>query len=220
MKDLFSKRQKRARGEASDVYQYKEIPRALRVQIVHIWQDVLGDPSDFHYSGARDAYKYLQDTLCREYGVFQLQERAHNPLEAVVNFFLQTEDVDQAIDVVELSFSYIERVGRQLPHNRYGVKLLPHEGIAELNARFREHGVGYQYESGQMVKVSSQLIHADIVQPALRFLEARMYRGANQEFLSAHSHYRAGETEGMPRGLSKGTREHNQGNLRQAEVGI
>jgi len=191
--DLFSKRQKRARGEALDVYQYKEIPDSLRVQIVHIWQDVLGDRTAFHYSGARDAYQYLHDALCREYGVFQLQERARDPFEAVANLFLQTDDAEKVIDIVELSFSYIDRVARHLPHNHYGVKLSPHEGIAELNARFREHGVGYQYESRQMIRVNSQLVHAEVVQPALRFLEAKMYRGANQEFLSAHSHYRAGK---------------------------
>ena len=44
--DLFSKRQKKLRGEAPDVYSYDEIPNALRVQIVHIWQDVLGNNQD------------------------------------------------------------------------------------------------------------------------------------------------------------------------------
>ena len=39
--DLFSKRQKRLRGEAPDVYTYDEIPEPLRVQIVHIFRDIL-----------------------------------------------------------------------------------------------------------------------------------------------------------------------------------
>ncbi len=45
MKDyeLFSKRQKRLRGEVPDVYQYETIPQELRVQVVHIWRDVLGE---------------------------------------------------------------------------------------------------------------------------------------------------------------------------------
>jgi len=176
-----------------DVYQYDEIPQSLRVQIVHIWQDVLGDRTAYHYSGARDAYRFFHDALCREYGVFQLQEHAHDPFEAVANFLLKTEEIDKVIDIVELSFSYIDDVASKLPHNHYGTKLSPDKGIAELNARFREHGVGYQYESGQMIRVDSQLIHCEIVQPAFRFLAAKMYRGANQEFLSAHSHYRSGK---------------------------
>jgi hypothetical protein len=40
--DLYSKRQKKLRGEVPDVYTYDEIPEPLRVQILHIWQDTLG----------------------------------------------------------------------------------------------------------------------------------------------------------------------------------
>jgi len=40
--DLFSKRQKRLRGEVPDVYTYDSLPRTLRNQIVHIWNDSLG----------------------------------------------------------------------------------------------------------------------------------------------------------------------------------
>ena len=41
--DLFSKRQKRLRGEVPDVYQYDDIPSPLRVQIAYIIKDALGD---------------------------------------------------------------------------------------------------------------------------------------------------------------------------------
>ena len=40
--DLYHKRQKRLRGEFPDVYQYEEFPQSLKVQIVHIWEDSLG----------------------------------------------------------------------------------------------------------------------------------------------------------------------------------
>lgn len=62
--------------------------------------------------------------------------------------------------------------------------------IDELNYRFREHGVGYQYESGKIIRVDSQLIHSEVVQPAMSMLSDPMYEGANAEFLSAHEHYR------------------------------
>ncbi len=41
--DIFSKRQKILRGEVPDVYQYDSIPEPLRVQIIHIMTDGLGD---------------------------------------------------------------------------------------------------------------------------------------------------------------------------------
>ena len=40
--DIFSKREKRARGEVPDVYVYDRLPKHLRVQIVLIIRDVFG----------------------------------------------------------------------------------------------------------------------------------------------------------------------------------
>jgi hypothetical protein len=42
--DLYSKRQKKLRGEVPDVYVYDDLPRKLRNQIVHIWLETLGKP--------------------------------------------------------------------------------------------------------------------------------------------------------------------------------
>ena len=41
--DLFSKRQKKLRGEVPDIFSYDDIPQTLRVQIVHIIKDVIGE---------------------------------------------------------------------------------------------------------------------------------------------------------------------------------
>ena len=68
--DLFSKRQKRLRGEVSDIYTYDNIPQNLRVQIVHILKDAIG--SDLYGTQAADGYEYFNETLCREYGIFKL----------------------------------------------------------------------------------------------------------------------------------------------------
>ena len=70
-------------------------------------------------------------------------------------------------------------------------KLSPDDAIAELNGRFQEHGVGYQFESGKIIHVDSKFVHAEIVKPVLQVLrDNKMYKGANEEFLSAHEHYR------------------------------
>ena len=45
--DLFHKRQKRLRGEYPDVYQYDELPDKLKIQIVHLWKETIGED----YSG-------------------------------------------------------------------------------------------------------------------------------------------------------------------------
>ena len=34
----------------------------------------------------------------------------------------------------------------------------PGDAVIELNERFREHGVGYQFESEEIIRIDSQLI--------------------------------------------------------------
>lgn len=69
------------------------------------------------------------------------------------------------------------------------------DAIRELNHRFQEHGVGYRFENGRIVRVNSQLIHSEVVKPALTLLGQKQYAGAQEEFLRAHEHYRAGRAK-------------------------
>ena len=187
--DIFSKRQKQLRGEVPDVYQYETIPIKLRVQVVHILNDAFGAPDytfgDWNYA---DAYNFIYTTLCREYGSFDLDDDTNDSNHSVINFFLKTEETEKAIDVIELSFQCMNPIVYG-----YNVNISPAEAIDELNYRFREHRVGYQYESDQIIRVDSQFIHSEVVKPALKVLFDPMYEGANAEFLSAHKHNRAGE---------------------------
>ena len=66
------------------------------------------------------------------------------------------------------------------------------DAIAELNHRFREHGIGYQYQGGQIIAVNSQYLHSEVVEPAISLLHDANFEGALQEFMAAHEHYRKG----------------------------
>jgi hypothetical protein len=55
--------------------------------------------------------------------------------------------------------------------------------------------VGYQFVDGEIIRVDSEIIHAEVVKPALSLLRAREYSGAQAEFLKAHEHYRHGNTK-------------------------
>ncbi|MDJ0736115.1 MAG: hypothetical protein QNJ47_18970 [Nostocaceae cyanobacterium] len=192
--NIFSKRQKKLRGEVPDVYQYDDIPEPLRVQIVHIMNDLQGNPIDsytcYTQSYTQELYRDIHDILCREYGKFSLINRTYleniDYIEDVQEFLVQTSDIEQILDVVELFFLFIdgEVIGETQP------KITPEEAIEELNARFKEHGVGYQYESGKIIRVDSQIIHNDAVKPALYLLSDSRFQSANEEFLQAHQHYR------------------------------
>lgn len=190
--ELFSKRQKKIRGEVPDVYTYEDIPNPLRVQIVHIVRDTIGQ--DNYESYARNAYEFIHKALCKEYGMFTLKKHARSDDEAFLDFFLQCEDYEKCLDIIELCFRVIDtNIARN--YNNYKCHTTssqsPEDAISELNSRFNESGIGYQFESGELLRVDSQFIHAETVKPILQFLGShKSYRGANDEFLSAHEHYR------------------------------
>lgn len=200
--NLFSKRQKTLRGEVPDVYSYDTIPQALKVQIVHIWNDTLGDENEYFSSsyGSRRAYQFVVNTLCREYGVFTLKSSNdygdRNYRLELANFLLQQDDHEKILDAVELSFSLIDKFTRDWNFlRRDNASKLADSAIQELNARFLEHGIGYCFEEGEVFRVDSELLHAEAVKPAIALLRASEYAGAQAEFLKAHEHYRHGRAK-------------------------
>ena len=186
--DIYSKRQKRLRGELPDVYQYETIPGALRIQVRYIWDDTYG--SNRLIPAVSRVYEHINNVLRREYGMFCLAGN-RSPSDSVRHFFLNTKATEQVLDVIELSFQRIDEDVRSDPALFPDGNMTPDEAIDELNYRFRERGVGYQYESGQIIRVDSEFIHCEVVKPALGMLSNPMYEGANAEFLKAHEHYRA-----------------------------
>ncbi len=181
-------------GELPDVYQYENIPTSLRVQIVHIMNDALGDHRN---QKTIESFKFIHDTLCREYGKFSLIDKEFfdyvNYINDVINFLLRSNNTNEILDVVEFSFRLIDTFYRK-DNIKYlcQSQITPDQAIEELNFRFREHGVGYQYESGEIIKVDSQIIHVEAVKPVLFLLSDSRFQGANEEFLKAHEHYRHG----------------------------
>lgn len=193
--DLFSKRQKKLREEIPDVYQYEEIPQKLKVQIVHIWKDAFGDITLYN-SKTQQTTKKIYNILCREYGMFSLKEDHYlnhnfNYLGGLIDFFIKNDEYEKDLDVIELTFKFIDSICREPLYIQYSrPEILANEAIDELNKRFLENGVGYQYESSYIVRMDSQLIHAEVIKPSLSFLQKPGFEGANEEFLKAHEHYR------------------------------
>ena len=146
----------------------------------------------------RNAYDGIADVLCREYGYFQLPgyENANNHYQELLGFFLREKDMERVLDVVELSFRFIDKATRSFDYmGRDDASEIADDGIEELNVRFKEHGVGFQFNGGQIVRVDSEYMHSQAIKPTIRLLYKRRYSGAQQEFLNAHQHYRKGETK-------------------------
>lgn len=187
--DLFSKRKKRERGEYSDVYSYDEIPQTFRVQVVHMIKEAFAEKGEYFGENGNKALGHINKVLCKEYGVFRLAGEYDDPFESIGNFILRTEDYEKVLDVIELTFRFINNHVREYIY-KYNRNLNVDDLISELNHRFKEAGLGYQYESGEIIRVDSQYIHSEAVKPTLSILRNKIYKSVNEEFLSAHEHYR------------------------------
>lgn len=194
--DLFSRRQKRARGEVPDAYVYDSIPRELRVQVVHILGDTLGGEEEYHFQpDVQQTYEFIVCTLCREYGLFDLRNSndigARNYRVELFNYLLREVDTERLLDAVELGFRMVAGVTNKWDYRRrHDAADEALSAVAELNSRFQQHGAGYRFESGYIVRIDSEFAHAEIVKPALRLLSTPHFEGAEEEFRRAHEHYR------------------------------
>jgi len=178
--DIYSKR-KDAGTNTPDVYQYDDIPKPLRVQIAHLWRRHFNSQFPPDNSNCRLLYEIIVNRLCEEYGLFELNKArmqnyyTRNDYDAELRqFLLEEQDTDRVLDAIEQVFNLID----------------DEEANNELNTRFKEHGVGYEYGNNQIIKIDSQYIHKEVVVPALVLLGDPSYSGAEKEFLEAHTNYR------------------------------
>jgi len=84
--------------------------------------------------------------------------------------------------MIELSCRIMENLGA-------------HSCVVEMNDRFRENSIGYEYVNGCIVRIDTQYIHAEVVKPALQLLNTAGFTGALEEFMEAHKDYRDGDSK-------------------------
>lgn len=199
--DIYSKR-KRLLEKAGqpDVYKYDYLPDELRAQVIHIWRTTLG-PYKPHYNDDSIPNKnwcWIHDKFCRELGLLTLEPPRDNTFEKCCKFILDESNIDDVLSLIELSFLFIDTCWRgRFPWDKREAEATqdPDDAIEELNDRFKEHGIGYQYVSGKIIPVDSQYIHTEAVRPAISLLQQAGFDGPSEEFLKAHEHYRKGRNK-------------------------
>lgn len=185
--DLFSKRQKRLRGNGPDVYVYDKLPMPLRIQILYMLDELIGDEQEFYksFSVCNQIVHYVVKILRLEYGEHYIATAHENDdYHELLYFLREEEDIDKVMDAIELVINQ----AREYP----GCDEQCREFISDLNIRFREHGVGYELIDGEIIRVDSRFHHAVVVKPAIQFLNRPGFEGAQQEFILAYEHYRHG----------------------------
>jgi len=191
--NLFSKRNK----QAPDVFTYDQIPKKLRIQVLRIWQklhDINSRIPNTRYNFFKEFSK-IEGIFCDEYGLKELITKGYNQYteresyDDILKFFELTSDMNEALDIIELVSNAFLKY--PVDSNDYSTK----EAIDDLNARFLENGVGFEFRSGEIIRIDNKLLHHEIVIPALHFLSAPEFHNANDEYMIAHDHFKNGHTK-------------------------
>ena len=188
--EIYSRRKRRAEQTEPDVYQYDEIPETLRNQVWRIFSKSTG------IYGAD--WPFFREAIAQELGRITLANE-NEPQKDCLRFLQFEQNVEHWLDFVELVTRTIDTTCRVHMSSELSwstdITQESDDAIEELNFRFREARLGYQYENSQIVRIDNQLIHAEVTKPALQLLSDPGFKGAEEEFLDAHGHYRAGEYE-------------------------
>jgi AbiJ N-terminal domain 4 len=185
------------RAGEPDVYTYDRAPDHLRHQICMALHEGIGS---FHvYRGheinsvaaANHAWSEI-DRICRK----EIESYLRFPVGAdlssrYLNYLMKVDDIDDFLSAVEIGCLTLTLYFDKNPQARGAVQDAE-DALREINQRFEQHGVGFQFENGHIIRVDSKIAHTEIVKPALQLLTAPMFAKANEEFLTSHQHYRAG----------------------------
>ncbi len=190
--DIYSRRIKQERRAISpDVYQYDSIPSKLKVQIVRVFQDLMGIPVSDGSVVSETAWRSFHNFFCREKGFFKLEGRSL--YSACIDYFLSDIETEDALDWIEIAIlvaAWTHETYDEYDRRTEGITTKIDDGAEELNARFLDHDTGYQIANGKIIRIDRHFVHSEIVKPALIFLQEQDFQAANKEFMLAHKHYR------------------------------
>lgn len=198
---LYSRRLAESLQDEPDVYQYDQIPTPLRVQISMAIQDALGtERDDAQHTGVSDAYEFIHNTLRREYGVEYLpsstKSLSSDNYGSVHRQIRNDPNILHVLDAIELCCAIIDsHVCRDYKYRRRNSDEICDESLEEINYRFKQHAVGYEFTNSKIIRIDSQILHEEAVKPALILLSDPEFAGAEEEYRKAFEQYRNGDNK-------------------------
>lgn len=193
MYKFYSERIKNKDGEP-EVYIYDEFPESFRNQVFYIMEDVL-DKYDDYDDGLWD---YMHDTFSREKGLKELGPYKKGYKKSNIEIYVNKSSSEDFLDFVDYMFHLFD-VGCRDIHPKYRYDLntneLVDQAITELNYRFKQHNLGYEFINGEIVRIDNKVLHQEVIKPALRLLYEEGFDGAEEEFRKAFEYRRKGDNK-------------------------
>lgn len=221
--DLYSERQKKMCGNVPDVYRYDDIPQKLRAQVVQLLYGITGLLNSLlSHRIVGTLYDDVAAILCYKYGHLDLDSfltETHSQYHRLLVYLAKSAKTEEVLDIIELCFAKmssapsryradfdgIDRIASAeseratIDRNVESAERMVAKSAVVLNGQFLDHGVGYQLESGKIIRIESRVTHHEIVRPCLAILSGEEYANAKKEFLSGHEYYRKGDLKGALR---------------------
>jgi hypothetical protein len=107
-------------------------------------------------------------------------------------WFLNEADIDRLLDAIEFIFQIAPLVKSQW--NSYDKNLFDMQ-VVEFNARCMEAGIGYQFVENQIIQMSDEFSHKEVILPTLQLISDPKFSVVQREFLEAHHAFRQQDFE-------------------------
>lgn len=195
---LLSNRMKNEKNEP-EVYIYDQLPASFRTQVFYIIEDVLENYCKYD---SMDFWLEIHDSFSREKGLKRLGSHYNvdwsEPAKHNIEEYLDNSSVEDVLDFIDYVFCVFDNGLRKL-HLDYGFDVpkddIINKAIAELNFRFKQHGLGYEFIGGEIVRIDNTIIHKQIVKPALKLLFDNDFEGAEEEIRHAFKYRRKSDNK-------------------------
>ncbi len=182
---LFSERNKKHTEEV-DVYIYDKIPKEFRVQLFFILNDIIDKQNEVFWQSQTDIWVLIHKGFCKEVGLKEMDDE-YGPTSKKIENFIDKASTQRLLDFIDYAFSHLEYYGiKAHEYNPYsGIKKIMNNAITDLNDRFQQHKLGYEFSNGELIRIDNKHIHHEYVKPALNLLHDNGFAGAEEEYMKA-----------------------------------
>lgn len=185
MFELLSKRIKNAKGEP-EVYIYDSFPSTFRNQVFYIIEEVVDQNNEIYWTS-------LHRTFAKEKGIKFLGRHTYldssNCKLNIESYVSNSNEVD-FLDFLDYIFHYFYEEAKDYSDFYFSEKV--EEAIRDLNFRMKQHNLGYEFVNGEIIRIDSKILHAEVIKPALFLLFEEGFESAEEEMRKAFEAKRKG----------------------------
>lgn len=193
MYTLLSERIRNKEGDL-EVYEYEAFNEQFRNQYFYIISDIL-DSYNTYSAENGEGWKFIHNNFAREKGLKTLYE-INFPLKYNCEIYVSNSNSEDFLDFIDFTFYCFNTTFRSI-HPKYNSNFNQkiNEAIEELNNRFKQHNLGYEFVNGQIIRIDNKILHENVIKPALKLLYDEEFQGAEEEFRKAFDYHRKSDNK-------------------------